>query len=280
MTAKVFNFRSFSIKREKSGMKLSTDAVLLGAWTADLLQNENPLRILDIGTGTGILALIAVQFFERACVDAIDSDDGAVFDAGINFSESPYADRLRLMKADVRNFCRKTGAGNNGLREGQSFAGKNIVPEKVTDHDSVGIYDLIICNPPYFDFSVPLSSIARHNARCSDSLSAADLFASVSRLMTECGRACIIIPYDRESDYVRTALDNGLTVHRCVRVSSKKEKSPYVTLLCFVKKSQSDADASLCNESSADDAENRYLLEDDGSRSEFFRNITKELYLK
>ncbi len=240
-------------------MKLSTDAVLLGAWTADLLQNENPLRILDIGTGTGILALIAAQFFERACVDAIDSDDGAVFDAGINFSESPYADRLRLMKADVRYFRS---------------------PEKASDDDGAGIYDLIICNPPYFDFSVPLSSIARHNARCSDSLSAADLFASVSRLMTECGRACIIIPYDRESDYVRTALDNGLTVHRCVRVSSKKEKSPYVTLLCFVKKSQSDADASPCNESSAGDAENRYLLEDDGSRSEFFRNITKELYLK
>lgn len=240
-------------------MKLSTDAVLLGAWTADFLQNENPLRILDIGTGTGILALMAAQFFERACVDAIDSDDGAVFDAGINFSESPYADRLRLMKADVRYFRS---------------------PEKASDDDGAGIYDLIICNPPYFDFSVPLSSIARHNARCSDSLSAADLFASVSRLMTECGRACIIIPYDRESDYVRTALDNGLTVHRCVRVSSKKEKSPYVTLLCFVKKSQSDADASPCNESSAGDAENRYLLEDDGSRSEFFRNITKELYLK
>lgn len=240
-------------------MKLSTDAVLLGAWTADLLQNENPLRILDIGTGTGILALIAAQFFGRARVDAIDCDDGAVFDAGINFSESPYADRIRLMKADVRYFRS---------------------PEKASDDDGAGIYDLIICNPPYFDFSVPLASISRHNARCSDSLSAADLFASVSRLMTECGRACIIIPYDRESDYVRTALDNGLTVHRCVRVSSKKEKSPYVTLLCFVKKSQSDADASPCNESSAGDAENRYLLEDDGSRSEFFRNITKELYLK
>lgn len=247
MAVKVFDFKYFSLRREKAGMKLSTDAVLLGAWTADLLKNRNPAKILDIGTGTGVLALIMAQFFPKAFVDAVDLDDGAVHDASVNFSQSSFSDRLNLIKADISDF-RRDVSKNGG-----------------------SAYDLIICNPPYFNFSATLSDESRKNARCNDSLTAGDLFLAVSGLLSDDGSACIIIPAEQEDNYVRTAKNHGLVPADRVRVSSKKDKAPYVVLLHLKKELSRTADehAGRC-----------HLLEDDGSRSSYFRNLTAELYLR
>ena len=246
MAVKVFDFKSFSLRREKAGMKLSTDAVLLGAWTANLLKNQKTAKILDVGTGTGILALIMAQYFSEALVDAVDLDDGAIHDARINFSQSSFSNRLNLIKADISDFCRDARK------------------------DGGNVYDLIICNPPYFNFSAALSDVSRKNARCNDSLTAGALFAAVSGLLSEDGSACIIIPAEQESNYLRTAADTGLVPVNLMRVCSKKDKEPYVLLLHLKKET--------CV-SSVKPEEICHLMEDDGGRSAYFRKLTEDLYL-
>ena len=270
MAAKVFRFKSFSITREKAGMKLSTDAVLLGAWTADLLKDKKFSAILDIGTGTGILALIMAQNFTNAKVDAVDIDDGAIHDASLNFSASPYKDRLTLIKEDISTFGLENSYGNcrNDNR----------------------VYELIICNPPYFDFSAELADDSRKNARCNVSLSADALFSSIARLMADDGRACIIIPVEQEKSYLTVAQKCGLIAADRVMVRSKKDKEPYVILLGFVKSGKlpvlgnQDADETDNENHSVSVGEMNsihecYLHEYDGSRSVFFSRITANLYL-
>ena len=116
MSNAFFQFRQFTVYQDQCAMKVGTDGVLLGAW-ARLLATEG--RVLDIGTGTGLLALMMAQRYPHASVTAVDIDDQAVIQAQQNISRSPFAERITISQGDIREW------------EDQPF-------------------DAIVANPPYF----------------------------------------------------------------------------------------------------------------------------------
>ncbi len=157
-------FKRFTIRQDRCAMKVGTDAMLFGAW----VEVASTRRILDVGTGTGVLALIAAQRAPGAVVDAVEIDDEAAAQATENVAASPWPDRIRVHRMDVRRM-------------------------RATDP-----FDLILCNPPYYaGYSTPDDpriGVAKHSAE----LTLTDLIAAVHRLMTIDGRVAMVIPMSRE----------------------------------------------------------------------------------
>lgn len=175
-----FHFKQFSVRHDRCAVKVGTDALLLGGWT----DFKGAQRILDIGTGCGVLALIAAQRNPSARIDAIEIDDAAAEQAGENFAASPWPGRLRAHRMDVRR-----------LRTSER-------------------YDLIISNPPYYEGEMA-SPDDRHNvARHGGGLSLNELVETSVDLLTEEGRLSVIIPIAREKDLLSAASALGLQLRR------------------------------------------------------------------
>ena len=164
-------------------MKVSTDGVLFGAW----VDYAGAKRILDIGTGTGLLALIAAQRNAQARIDALEIDDDAAAQAAENAASSPWADRIRVHRADAR---------------------------RVHTGDP---YDLILCNPPYYS-GYSTSPDARIGlAKHSGELTFAQLIDAVEKHLAPDGRLAVIIPANREKQFLHEAVRIGLaTSRRCL----------------------------------------------------------------
>jgi tRNA1Val (adenine37-N6)-methyltransferase len=171
----VFRFRHFEIRQESSAMKVGTDAMLLGA----LAEENDPQSILDIGTGTGVLALMMAQKFPKANVHAMDIEPSAVKEARYNAENSPWADRIRVFESDLRNF------------------------------QCVEKYALIISNPPYFTNGLLNPNRSRALARHESSLPFNVLFSKVSELLQEDGVFWMIAP----SSEIDTLCIEGERVH-------------------------------------------------------------------
>lgn len=195
-----FQFKQFRIEQEKSALKVGTDGVLLGAWC----NVHGATRILDVGTGTGLIALMLAQRTE-AEICAIEINKDACTDALNNFQKSPWAERLRLYSADF-----------------------NIFHESHSSH-----YDLVVSNPPYFERSLksanPASSVARHDV----SLSFLQLITGSKRLLTEKGRLAVILPIEVLDDFRETARLTGFYLCRKTQVIPKVGKTPKRVLLEF-----------------------------------------------
>jgi len=159
----MFHFKKFSIEDNKSAMKIGTDAVLLGAWTP--CANES--HILDIGTGSGILALMMAQRNYAIPVDAVEIDYDAAMLAHQNFKLSPWTDQICIFNTTIQQFSL-------------------LKREK---------YSLIICNPPFFTESLKAPDKARSIARHNDTLPVDELLSITSKLLIEKGKAEFIIPY-------------------------------------------------------------------------------------
>ena len=144
-------------------MKVSIDGTLLGAWAA--LERQNG-RILDIGTGTGLMALMMAQRYQAARVTAIDIDEAAVLQATENVKDSPYAERIQVSQADVNSF------------------------------ESSEPYDAIVCNPPYFDKALTCPDNQRTQARHTLTLTYRQLMSAAWRLLSDEGLFSLIIPND------------------------------------------------------------------------------------
>lgn len=156
-----FQFKEFGIRQEQCGMKVGTDGVLLGAWA------WGGRRILDIGTGTGLIALMMAQRFGTAQVDAIDVDEDACRQASENIAASPFADRVSVACARLQDY-------------------------NVGD----ALYDAIVSNPPFFLETLKSPDPQRAMARHADSLPFADLFAGVARLLSETGVFSVVVPVE------------------------------------------------------------------------------------
>lgn len=155
-----FQFQQFRVNQDRCAMKISTDAVLLGA----LANAESPKRILDIGTGTGVIALMLAQRFPEAKITAIEIDEDAAKQAAQNFMESQFSERLELI--------------HNRLQEFRSV-------EK---------FDLIVSNPPFFPDHLKSQDARRNKALHTDELSFEDLIERASQLLTDTGAFWIILP--------------------------------------------------------------------------------------
>ena len=180
-----FTFKRFSVMQDKCPMKGGTDGVLLGAWAGG--RSGNVCRILDVGSGTGVISLMLAQRFPDAQVDALDIDECAVAQAEENFKRSEWGERLSALHGMVQRYR----------------------PDRK--------YDLIVSNPPYFIDSLKAEG-KRTLARHTDSLSYADLAESVGSLLHDGGSFAAIFPYVESNMFIVEAAKNGLFVNRRLEV--------------------------------------------------------------
>lgn len=192
-----FRFKEFTVLQQKSAMKVGTDGVLLGSWAGEGLPVR---RALDVGTGTGLIALMLAQRFPEASVDAVELDPLAAGEAGENFRNSPWSQRLKLYTMDFRDF----------------------MPE------APAIYDLIVSNPPYFRNSLRAVNELRTLARHSVHLDSTGLIRQSVSILAPEGRLCLIVPPGgKEMD---AAGSSGLYARKVmgIRTSPGKEVKRYL----------------------------------------------------
>ncbi|MBO0342454.1 MAG: tRNA1(Val) (adenine(37)-N6)-methyltransferase [Allomuricauda sp.] len=187
-----FKFKEFTIHQDKCAMKVGTDGVLLGAWVS---LEEHPESILDIGAGTGLIALQLAQRSSAETIDAIELDAAAYEQCVGNFEASPWGDRL---------FC--------------YHAGFDEFVDEMEDK-----YDLIVSNPPFYAEDVSSGDQSRDNARQSSSLPFDELVQGVSRFLTEDGNFAVIIPYKEEGNFIDLAKNVDLFPNRITRVKGNPE---------------------------------------------------------
>ena len=201
MSNPYFRFKQFTVYHDLCAMKVGTDGVLLGAW-ADC---EKAKTILDIGTGSGLIALMLAQR-SKAQVHAIDIDENACKQAKINFENSKFSDRLNVEKATFQHW-------NTPLR-----------------------FDLLASNPPYFSGSLKSPDNKRNFARHNDSLFFADLIEKSCSLMNPEGKLAVILPFDEFEGFHSLALKNRLFLCHKTLVSSLPHKPPKRVLLEYSNK--------------------------------------------
>lgn len=178
-----FRFKQFTIQQDRCALKVGTDGVLFGAW----VNYNGTKRILDIGTGTGVLALIAAQRALHATVDAVEIDDAAAEQAAENTAASPWSDRVRVHRMDVRR-----------MNASEPF-------------------DLIMCNPPYYAGYSTAADERVGLAKHSDELLFDELVDAVDRHLAPNGRFSVIIPLNREKALLAEAERLSLfATRRCV----------------------------------------------------------------
>ena len=203
----VFRFKKFEVVNEKSAMKVNTDGVLLGAV---MTISPSDLRLLDIGTGTGTIALMAAQRLSAASerandkgyalVQAIDIDEASATEAGVNFRNSPWPDMLQAFHTSLDGFIETSGDCK---------------------------YDLIFSNPPYFEDSLNAPEERRNNARhTSTGLSYREILDFAADRLSENGRVSFVLPSETENSLCRHARMNGLHLFRIVRVRTVPGKAP------------------------------------------------------
>jgi tRNA1Val (adenine37-N6)-methyltransferase len=200
MPETTFRFRQFTIHQDKCAMKVGTDAVLLGSW----INTGYADRILDIGTGTGLLALMLAQRC-AALIEAIDIDEGAYQQAKENFRISPWFERLYIFRRSLQEFALA----------------------------STFKYDLIVSNPPYFQQASKPSEESRTTARHSDTLPFIDLIDGVKKLLLPNGKFCVVLPLKEGMEFMDLAQSRGLFCHRIARVKTVADKPEKRLLMEF-----------------------------------------------
>ena len=181
---KTFRFKQFAVVNDRTAMKVGTDGVLLGAWCPV----QGARRVLDVGTGCGVIALMVAQRNEQALIKGIDIDPGAVEEASLNFANSPWSDRLTAQLLDFNKL------------------------------ESRERYDLIISNPPYFTDSLLPPDAARTLARHTATLSYRQLIEGAARRLTDDGTLALISPTEAEGIIIEAATFASLPVRNITRV--------------------------------------------------------------
>lgn len=184
-----FKFKQFTIHQDRTAMKVGTDAILIGAWTS---LKHDPASILDIGTGTGIIALMLAQRSSSELIDALEIDEDAYEQAVENFENSDWGDRLFCYHASFDEFV-----------------------EEMQDEQK---YDLIVSNPPFYSADYSSGDVKRDQARFSRALPFEELLEGASLLLSKRGKLSIIIPSAEEEKLLYLAGDFGLFPQRITRV--------------------------------------------------------------
>lgn len=216
-------------------MKVGVDSVLLGAW----VQVENSEKILDIGTGTGILSLMLAQK-SNANITAIDIDKNAYSQAKENVKISPWASRINVLNIDLLEFSLK----------------------------EQGNFDLIICNPPYFTKSLNSPDEQRNLARHDNLLSLDNLLEHSKKLLTPTGNFSMIYPYDKKELLLSVAEKHGLYPIRVLIIKGNELKQPNRIIVTFsAKKTEFSTEILSVREVE----KNEYTTE--------YKELTKDFYL-
>ena len=198
----MFQFKQFSVEQDRCAMKVGTDGVLLGAWSPI---PENIFSVLDVGAGTGIIALMLAQRTNAEQIDALEIDEEAYEQAVENFENSPWGDRLFCFHAGLDEFI-----------------------EEPEDE-----YDLIISNPPFYTEDYKTDNEQRDLARFSDAMPFEDLVEAADLLLSENGIFSVIIPYKEEEKFIALAKDFDLFPIKITRVKGTPTTEIKRSLLAF-----------------------------------------------
>ena len=197
----LFYFKQFSIAQDQCSMKVGTDGVLLGAW-ADV---TNAQQILDIGAGTGVIAIMLSQRSEKAQIHAIEIDELAAKQAADNIQNSPWTTRLSIINQSIQDY-------------GKSSEQK---------------YDLIVSNPPFFSGGTFSHNQDRNDVRHTVKLPHGDLLIAVRRLLSREGKFCVILPLIEGMRFKEIAADYSLFCTKVTKVKPKVSKPVERLLLQF-----------------------------------------------
>lgn len=200
MSESPFHFQQFTVHQEKCAMKVGTDAVLIGSW----IRPGTSEKILDIGTGSGIIALMIAQK-SNALIDAIDIDANAFHQAFENFRISPWAIRLTPFHKSLQDFVPLHGSE----------------------------YDLIVTNPPYFHHASKPVEESRMNARHSDHLTFDELINGVIKLLKSDGKFCLILPCREGMEFMDKAQRKDLFCNHLLRIKTKADKNEKRLIMVF-----------------------------------------------
>ncbi|QQL51287.1 tRNA1(Val) (adenine(37)-N6)-methyltransferase [Mucilaginibacter ginkgonis] len=198
----VFQFKQFAVDQTGCAMKINTDGVLLGA----LANHINPKRILDIGTGTGVIALMLAQRYSSAVIDGVEIDKLAAATASQNFAASPFADRLNCSS--------------------QGF-------EKFFDQNHDIKYDLIASNPPFYINSLKSPADQRTVAKHADKEFFSKFIAGVSNHLTNVGLLWLVLPLATAEMLKEIALAQGLFLVARIDISSYLGSEPHRQIVAF-----------------------------------------------
>jgi len=200
MPNQYFQFKQFRINQENCAMKVGTDGVLLGAWA----EVENTKQILDIGTGTGLLALMLAQR-TNAIINAIEIDEHAYRQACKNIRASKWKSRISVKHMGFEDFL----------------------------HINDKKYDLVVSNPPYFEKSLLSTNVQKNTARHTQSLSYKNILQQAKNILSPYGKVCLILPSLQEESCETAALESGLFLNEKLWVKPTPEISPARVLLNF-----------------------------------------------
>ncbi|MBK5284685.1 MAG: methyltransferase, partial [Bacteroidia bacterium] len=200
MSESVFRFRQFTVHQDKCAMKVGTDAVLLGSW----VNAERTKNILDIGTGTGIIAMMLAQKSD-AEIDAVDIDLNACIQAEENVSASAWAERIHIHNVSFQEF-------SSGTKKK---------------------YDLIVSNPPYFSDAPKPLTIERIQSRHTDRLAFDELIAGVKKIISPKGKFCVVLPCREGAAFMDEAMKQGLFCRNILHVKTKIDKQEKRLLMEF-----------------------------------------------
>ena len=198
----IFQFKQFAVNQDQCAMKIGTDGVLLGAWAPI---DTRPNSILDIGTGTGIIALMLAQRCDAQQIDALEIDENAYEQAVDNFESSPWSDRLFCFHAGLDEFV-----------------------EEPEDE-----YDLIVSNPPFYVEDYRSDNAQRDLARFQEAMPFEDLVEAAALLLSENGVFAVIIPFKEEEIFLALAKEYELFPIKITRVKGTHETQIVRSLLAF-----------------------------------------------
>ncbi|MDR1886676.1 MAG: methyltransferase [Prevotellaceae bacterium] len=234
MSNDYFRFKRFTVKQDRTAMKVGTDGVLLGAWVA---VNGSEKNVLDIGTGTGLLALMMAQKIPDAKITACEIDESACRQAIENISSAGWSERITVINTDIRAYAPNS--------------------EK---------FDLITCNPPYFEKSLKSRDGKRNLARHNDSLPFPDLMDCVHRLLRDDGRFALIVPEKKVGTIIELAAGKKLFPARRLNVKYRETGTTdrvILELSCIVRQPE----------------ETTLTVRTENGYSDEYKSVTKEFYL-
>jgi len=195
-----FNFKQFKIHHEES-FKVGTDGVLLGAW----VNLENKKKILEIGSGSGLISLVLAQRTKNSQITGVEIDNLSFHESMKNVKESPWTDRVKIYHDTIQHYSKKTDQ----------------------------FFDLIISNPPFFTDALRSTNKKKAIARHTDKLPFSDLLKVTSKHLTENGTLALILPKTEGDIFIDQAIRQGLFLTRVTEVQSKKEKPTERLLIEF-----------------------------------------------
>ena len=246
MSNNYFRFKKFTVQQNDVSMRVNTDGVLLGAWFS-LPEGPCP-QVLDVGSGTGVIALMAAQrLSEKPCncfgCEAVEIDTPSCVQARDNFFSSSWMKNLVVYNTDFQSFAR--------------FANHK--------------YDAIVSNPPYFNNSLKNPSATKRQARHTDNLPYEDLVKGSKNLLSQNGRLSVILPAEEFQVFEKIAEEHGFATQRQCRVFSKEGDGRPIRIM---------ADFSISADKKTEAAEDLCIMNSNLEYASDYKSLTKDFYLK